>query len=161
MSATQTQPYMDPPVTPPPPISNSLCCKERLEDVGLHLGRNSWSVIANLNYNATVVAVGSNSQLSFSAHGIDGIVDDVGPHLVEFAPERIHQQRYPLVVALYSHSLLQFMVENRERSFQALHDIDALDRGLVHVGVFLYRTDQIGDPRRTTLDFMQQTRHFH
>ena len=46
-------------------FSNSLGGKKRLEDVGLYLGRNSGTVVANLDYDASVVAIGSNSSSPF------------------------------------------------------------------------------------------------
>ena len=48
-------------------------------------GRNSRTVIGNLDRDAIVIAISSNPQLPFSAHRVNRIVDDVGPHLVEFA----------------------------------------------------------------------------
>src|SRR5260370_41210612 len=57
------------------------------KDVRLNLGRNPWTVVANLYHNTTVVLIGSHPKLASSAHGIDGIVDDVGPDLIEFAAE--------------------------------------------------------------------------
>ena len=53
----------------------------------LDFRRDSWTVIADLDYHAIVILVGTNSQLTLSTHRIDRIVDDVGPDLVEFAAE--------------------------------------------------------------------------
>ena len=69
------------------PLSHSLGSKEWFKNVVLDLRGNPGAVIADLNHNAGNLAIGSNPQLAFAAHGVDGIVDDVGPHLVEFAPE--------------------------------------------------------------------------
>src|SRR4029077_292893 len=85
-------------------LSDSFGCEERLKDVGLDLGRNSRTVIADLNHNTTVVAISSNSKLSLSAHRVDGIIDEVGPNLIEFAPKLINQKRDSLVVAPQLHS---------------------------------------------------------
>ena len=63
-----------------------------------------------------------------------------------------------LVIALHRHSALELVVQDGQRSLQALHDIDILQRGLVHVRVFLDRTDQVRDSRRAALDFVQQVR---
>ena len=64
---------------------NSFGREKRFKDVGLHLVRNSWTVIANLNHNATVVAIGADAKFSFSVHRINSVVDNVRPHLVQFA----------------------------------------------------------------------------
>ena len=135
-------------------LSNSFSSEKGFEDVGLYLGGNPGAIVSNLNHNATVLAISANSKLALSAHGVDGIVDDVGPDLVELAAKRIHEKRNALVVALHRHSLFQLVIQDRKRGFQALYYIDVLDRRLVHVGVFLDRTDQIRYPRSATLDFV-------
>ena len=61
---------------------NSFGCEKRLKDVGLHLLRNSWTVIANLNDSATIVLVGSDAKLALPVHGVNRVIDDVGPDLV-------------------------------------------------------------------------------
>ena len=137
----------------------SLGRKEWLKDVRLNLGRNPWAVIADLNHNATVVAIGSHSKLAFSLHRVDGIINEVGPDLIELAAERIHQKRNTLVVALYSDSALELVVQDSERGFQAFHDIDILHRRLVHVGIFLDRADQVRNSRCAAFDFIQQVRY--
>ena len=50
------------------------------------------------------------------------------------------------------------MIQDSQRGFQALHNIDIQYRRLIHVRVFLNRTDQIGDTRRAAFDFIQQAR---
>ena len=71
-------------------FANSFGCEKRLEDMGLYLVGNSWTVIANLNHSATVVAIGSDAKFPFSVHGVNGIINNVGPDLVELASKRIH-----------------------------------------------------------------------
>src|SRR5258708_29948328 len=67
----------------------SLGREEWFKDVCLNFGRNAWTVVANLHHNATVVLIGSYSKLAFSAHGVDGVINDVGPYLIELAAECI------------------------------------------------------------------------
>ena len=71
----------------PGAFPNSLGGEERFEDVRLYVGRNSRTVIGDLNHDAIVLAIGSNSKLAFATHGVDGIVDDVGPNLIQLAAE--------------------------------------------------------------------------
>src|SRR5713226_6552611 len=68
-------------------LAYSLGSKEWFKDVWLNLGRNPWTVVADLHHDTTVVLIGSHSKRAFSAHGVDGIIDDVGPNLIEFAAE--------------------------------------------------------------------------
>ena len=134
---------------------HSLGGEKRLEDVRLHFLGNSGAVIADLNNNATVFAVGSDAKLAFSVHRVNGVIDKVGPDLVEFAAKRIHQQWNALVIALHRDSLFQLVIQNRERGFQALYNVHVLHRRLIHVGVFLDGADQVRYARGAALDFVQ------
>ena len=49
---------------------------------GLMSGEIPGPLSANLNHNVSILAVCSHSKLAFSAHSVDGIVDDVGPYLI-------------------------------------------------------------------------------
>src|SRR5437660_1770165 len=80
-------------------FANSLGGKKRLKDVGLYLAGNSRAVIADLNYYATVIAVGSDAKLAFAVHGVNRVINNVSPDLVELAAKRIHEKRNALVVA--------------------------------------------------------------
>src|ERR1700674_1602537 len=71
----------------PGSLAYSLGCEKWFKDVFLNLWRNAWTVVADLYHNATIVLIGSHSKLASSAHGIDGIIDDVSPDLIEFAAE--------------------------------------------------------------------------
>src|SRR5207245_7977675 len=53
---------------------HSLRGEERFEDVRPYLGQNPRTVIGDLNHDAIVLAIGSNSKLAFTAHGFNGIV---------------------------------------------------------------------------------------
>ena len=135
-------------------FSNSFGSKERFEDVSSHIRWDPRAVISNFDYNAIVLAIRSDTKLAFAVHGVNRVVDDVGPNLIQFTPERIHEKRNALVVALHDDSVFELVVQDGQRGFQALYDVDVLQRSLVHVGVFLDGTDQIRDSRRTVLDFV-------
>src|SRR5258708_29666342 len=110
----------------PCPLPNSFGGKEWFKDVREYLGRNPRTTIANLNHNASVFAVGSNSKVAFSAHRVNSVVNDVGPNLIEFTPKRIHKKRNALVVPRHNHAVFELVVQNRECSLQALYNIDIL-----------------------------------
>ena len=62
---------------------------------------------------------------------------------------------------MHGHSALEFVIQDGERVFQTLYDIDVLRLGLVHVGVFLDGMHQVRDPGCAALDLDQQVRDFH
>src|ERR1700685_4814540 len=66
--------------------------EKRFKDVGLYLFRNSWTVVADLDYYATVIAIGSGAQFALAVHRVNRIIDNVGPDLVEFAAKRIYEE---------------------------------------------------------------------
>src|SRR5579883_924327 len=136
-------------------LPNSLRSKERFEDVGPNLRRDSRAIVADLDHHATILPEGADAQLAFTLHGIDRVVDDVGPDLIQLASEGVNQQRNRIIFPLYRNSVLQLMIHDRERIFQALDYVDILDRRLVHVGVFLDGADEIGNARCAAFDFVQ------
>src|SRR5687767_12066004 len=67
----------------PRSLPGSFGGEERLENAGLDFHGNSWSIVANLDDHALIFLIGSYFYFSLAVHRIDGIVDDVGPYLVE------------------------------------------------------------------------------
>src|SRR5438270_5253471 len=137
-------------------LAHALGGEKRFEDVRLDIGRNAGTIIANLNHDGAIIAIDSNPQRAFAAHGINRIIDDIGPYLVQFTAERIHQKRDWLIVTLYRHPMLELMVQDSKRSFHAFNYDNFLQRRLVHERIFLDGADQVRDPRRAALDFVQQ-----
>src|SRR5690242_2791794 len=68
--------------------------------------------------------------------------------------------RNGLVIPPHSNAAFEFVLQDCQGCFQAFHHIDVLYRRLVHVGVFLDRTDQVGDSRGATFDLVQQAGNF-
>ena len=63
-------------------LANPLGREERIEDSGLDLRRDSGAVIADLHQDAVEFPCRSNSQFTFCPHSVEGVIDQVGPHLV-------------------------------------------------------------------------------
>src|ERR1017187_9366763 len=82
-------------------FSYSLRRKERFENVRLNVRRDSGAVVGDLNYNGIVLPISPNSQLALAAHGVDGVINDVRPNLIQFTSEGIHEKRNFPVVALH------------------------------------------------------------
>ena len=59
--------------------------EERIEDAALEFGRDSRSGVTDLDQHTIPVPAGADGQRALAVHGIDGVVDDVGPYLVELA----------------------------------------------------------------------------
>src|ERR1700716_516899 len=79
-------------------VANVLGREERFEDAPLQLGRNSGPGVADLDKDPIVFSGGPNSQRPFPIHGVDGVVDQVGPHLVQLARLGADLGEAPVVV---------------------------------------------------------------
>src|ERR1700693_4621340 len=123
----------------PGSLPDSLGGEEWFEYVGLNFRGNSWTVVADLDHNTIVLAKGSHAQLAFTPHGVNGVIDDGGPHLIEFAAERIHEARSFLIIPLHSLAAFEFVIQDGQRRLEGFYDIDVLDGRLIHEGVFLDR----------------------
>ena len=71
----------------PRTFADFLGGKERLKDVRLNVGRNPRTIVGDLDHHAIVVAPGPHTKFSFAAHCVNGVVDNVGPHLIQLATE--------------------------------------------------------------------------
>ncbi len=137
-------------------FSNSFGGEKGLEDVGLNFLGDAGAVVADFNDHASVFAVGADAKLAFAVHRVDGVIDEVGPDLVEFAAKGIHQQGNALIIALHRDSFFQLVIQDGQRGLQAFYNVDVLHRGLVHVGVFLDGANQVRYARGAALDFVEK-----
>src|SRR3712207_6817638 len=73
--------------------------EERLEDAGPDLARHPGPRVADLDHHAVIAhAPGPHREGAAATHGIDGVVDEVGPHLVELC--RIGDERREAAVVV-------------------------------------------------------------
>src|SRR6478609_7802915 len=112
--------------------ADTLCGEKRLVHMGLNFWWNARAVVADLHDDAVVLLVGTHPKFTGAVHGVDRIVDNVSPDLVEFTAKGIHQQRDFLVFALYCDSMFEFVVQDGKSGFKALDNVDVLDGCLVH-----------------------------
>jgi len=66
--------------------------EERFKDVRFYSAENSGAVVANLPLPRKHPRDKFALELALSAHCVDGIVDDVGPDLIELAAKRIDEE---------------------------------------------------------------------
>src|SRR5919112_3479487 len=128
---------------------------ERLEDVDLRLARYPTAVINYLDYHARALHVRPDSDASASVPSVYGVVDQVGPYLVQLTAA----SRYPGQLFLElsgQRDVLQPGAEHGQGVLQAGDHIDLSYNRPVHVGVLLHRPDQMGDSSYASVDLAGQ-----
>ena len=141
-------------------LAHTFCREKRLEDVRLHFERDARAVVRDFHKHVFIFASGADGKLSIFFHSIDGIVDQVGPDLIELAAVGHHFRQVWGVLPLDGNAALQFVMHDGERRFQALLDVDFLQRRLVHVGIFFDGPDQIRYAGGALLEFDGDALHF-
>ena len=58
--------------------------EKRLEHVRLNFRGNAWPVVNDFDYNLIVFPAGSNTDFAGAIDRVDGIINEVGPHLIKF-----------------------------------------------------------------------------
>src|ERR1700735_3946046 len=111
--------------------------KERFKEMRLHRVRNTRTVVDNFNENEIKLPRSANHQLTLTAHGIDGVVDEVGPNLIQLAPTSKYARQSCVVFTLHFHAAFQPEFQHRQGTVDAPMNVDFLFGRLVHVGVFL------------------------
>ncbi len=74
--------------------------------------RDPRTIVADLNNNTSIIAIRSDSKFAFAVHGVNGVVNQIRPNLIELASERVHKQRDGLVVALHRNSVFELVVHD-------------------------------------------------
>lgn len=64
--------------------------EERVEDAILNVRRDSWTGILDFNSDPSILGRAADFQAAASVHCGNGIVDQIGPDLIQLAPERLN-----------------------------------------------------------------------
>ena len=82
-------------------LPNALRREKGIEDVGLYLRRNSGTVIADFNHGIAIFTENVEPEFSLTEHRFDGVLDKIGPDLVQFIANRIHKEGHSRISALH------------------------------------------------------------
>src|ERR1035438_5904672 len=100
---------------------------ERLKNMRLHIGWNTAAVVGDLHHHLVVIQKRGDTDFSCSFDRVNGIVEQIGPHLVEFPA--ISQDPWNRAIVLARDSdVLEFVPEHRQRVLDSLMHVDFLDR---------------------------------
>jgi len=82
-------------------LPNALRREKGIEDVRLYLRGNSGTVIADFNHDIAVFTVNMEPEFSLTEHRFDGVLDKIGPDLIQFIAHRIHKEGHRRKSALH------------------------------------------------------------
>src|SRR5580698_9466122 len=122
-------------------VADAFGGEKWLKEMRLHSVGNAGPIVDNLNENEIELPGGSNDQLALAAHGIDGIVNEIRPDLVQLTSPRQYPGKVGVKLALHFHAAFQAEFHHGQGAFQTAVNVDFLLRRLVHVGVFFDRSD--------------------
>ncbi len=102
----------------------------------------------------------ADPQLAFVFHGVGGVVNQVGPDLVQFAAVGGDFRDVGCKLAADLDAFFQLVLHDRQSGFNAAHDVHLLHRRLVHVGIFLDGFYEGGDAPGAVRNLADDALHF-
>ncbi len=74
-------------------LSHSLGGEKWFKDMRLDLRWNPGTVVPDLDHHTSGVAICAYPKFPPAVDGVNRVIDDVGPNLIQLTAERIHQKR--------------------------------------------------------------------
>src|SRR5215472_17816013 len=69
----------------PGALADSLGGEKRFKNTGLDIRWNSRPVVGDFDEDKIVLARGTDGQVAVAVHGVGGVINQIGPDLIEFA----------------------------------------------------------------------------
>src|SRR5580658_180547 len=137
-------------------LSDALGGEERLKQTLADFRRDARSVIANFDQQAVQLARRADPQLALALHGVDGVVDQVSPDLVQLTAARANLGQGAVEIQLRHDAVFHAVPQHQQRAFETLMDVHLLLGSLVHITVLFNRAHQLGDAAAGVFDFTQK-----
>lgn len=80
-------------------LSHLLRGEEGIENALLHVRRNAGAIVADFHDGAIQLVKRANPELAFAVHGVNGIINEIGPHLIELAAVGTDARELRIVIA--------------------------------------------------------------
>src|SRR4051812_27260791 len=135
--------------------------KERFEDPGKYIGRDSRAMIRHAYaHPAWITAVAARRfspcrdlDMPLRRRGVRRVVNQIGPYLAQSRPARLDHRGRSLKLLLYRDLLhTQLVAKDRNGALQTVVHIEVLQWRTVVVREFLHRHGKVGDPRDALFD---------
>src|ERR1051325_549245 len=111
----------------PRPFAYGLGCKERIENAIAYLGRNTRPIVHNPDRYAIAFAASSNFNLSSLVYSVQGVINQIRPHLIELATETVYSRKVFLDIQTHSYgSAFRLRAQYGKGVCQTSPDVDRL-----------------------------------
>ena len=132
----------------PVPLPTSLVVKNGSKARACTSGVMPWplSVISTTTWSPSRRV--ANRSVPVPVHRVDGVVDEVGPHLVQLRRVDLDRREVGVERAARRSMSCELRREHGERALDPLVEVDDLQRGAIHLRVRLHVLDEIRDPVR-------------
>ena len=138
-------------------LADLLGREEGLERALGDLGRHARPGVGDLHDDAGVVGARAHGQHALPVHRVDGVVDEVGPHLVELADVRLDRRHARGVLAPHLDPVAELVRQHGDGAVETLGHVGGLQGATVHLRVDLDRRHELGDPSRRLPHLAEQT----
>src|ERR687895_1533927 len=115
--------------------AGSLRGKEGLENARLNLRRYPRSVVDDVDRDDIFRGECAQNKLSLACYGVDRVVDQVGPHLVELGPVGLYARHVVGIIPRDTNTRVDLGTQEHQGVLQALDHIDFLDRCLIQIRI--------------------------
>lgn len=126
-------------------FTDRLRREKRIEDFALNIFGNARAVIGDFDDDVLIRIARFDRDGSLVFDGANGVVEEVGPHLVQFASIHSRLGQFFLIVANDFNARRHLVAQNGQGVVDAHMDIDFLGYILIHIGIGPHRLDEIGN----------------
>src|SRR5215470_591453 len=92
-------------------FAHSFGSKERIEDARLNFRGNARATVADFDDRAIQLTTSAHAEPTTAIHSLNGVVNEIGPDLIEFAAIGAHRGKQRVVVAHHGYAVFQAMAE--------------------------------------------------
>jgi len=126
---------------------------------GRYLRRHPLAGVAELDDDVIPVSPRCDLERAHAVHRVNGVVDEVGPHLVELAGVCVDPRDVCAVGTNDLHTVAELVVQHHQGALDADRHVDVLDRRAIHLRVRPDRADEIGDAPGRLLHLREERGH--
>src|SRR5438034_5976164 len=108
--------------------------EKRLEHPSLHLRRNAGAIIHDFDDYLVVFQARADTDFAGAVYGDDGVINQIGPHLIEFAAIS-RNARHRAIKRPNQRHVFQFVTEHGQSALDTFVDVHLLHRRLIHVRI--------------------------